>query len=116
MSERQASDFRVGTYTRDAVGIASALNTARIAIILEHTIIRYGEYTKSGNPKTYLIDIMVVDPLFRPVAIEVEGEGSSSKDNDKRDAYLSKLGITVLHVDNKTPAAEVLKRLEEFRS
>ncbi len=105
------SAHRVGTFTKDAVRIASALNRAKIACRLEHEIIRYGEFTKDGKQKTYSIDILVCDPRYESVAIEVEGEGSASRDNDKRDQYLATLGIRVLHIDNKTSGEQVIIRL-----
>ena len=110
MSERQASNFRRGTFTKDHVRIASALNRAHIDCQLAHTVIRYGEF-KNGHPLSYSIDILVIDPRYKPVAIEVEGGGSSSRDNLERDAYLGSLGISVLHVDNKVPASDVIAHL-----
>ena len=105
------SQLSVKTFTHDAIRIASVLNRHRIYYTLEWTVPRYGEYTNGGILKTYSLDILVHDPRYETVAIEVEGAGSSSKDNDKRDAYLSTLGIRVLHVDNKVSGDEVLVRL-----
>ena len=101
-----------GAYTKDAVRIASALNRAQIACQLEHTIVRYGEFNARGQQKTYSLDILIIDPRYRPVAIEVEGEGSASRDNDRRDRFLAGLGIAVLHVDNRTAGKDVIARLD----
>ncbi|MDE1854502.1 MAG: hypothetical protein KGI38_12260 [Thaumarchaeota archaeon] len=100
-----------GTFTSDAVRIASVLNRAKIACTLEYSFLRVGEFTKDGRPKSYTVDILLLDPRFVPTAIEVEGDGSASRDNEKRDAYLATLGLRVLHVDNKTKGEEVIIRL-----
>jgi very-short-patch-repair endonuclease len=72
----------------------------------------YGEY-RNGHPLSYWVDILSVDPRFKSVAIEVEGEGSSSRNNRERDAYLGKLGISVLHVSNKEPSENVITWLKQ---
>lgn len=111
-----ASQHRKPTFTSDAVRIASALNRAGINYQLEHEIVRYGEY-RNGHPLSYVLDILVMDERYRSVAIEVEGRGSASRFNDKRDQYLSTLGISVLHVDNSVEGDEVVIRLNaSFRS
>ena len=111
MSWKETNEWLQKTYKSDAIRIASALNRFYIFYSLEWCIPRYGEFTKDGYPKSYYVDIMIMDERYVPTAIEVEGEGSSSRDNEKRDAYLSTLGIRVLHVDNKTKGEEVIARL-----
>jgi very-short-patch-repair endonuclease len=110
MSWKLTNEYQQKAFKHDAVRIASALNKAKIDCTLEHEVVRYGEF-KNGHPLSYVLDILLIDPRYQSVAIEVEGEGSSSKDNDKRDAYLSTLGIRVLHVDNKIKGEEVIVRL-----
>ena len=116
MNWKQTNEYQRKTFKSDAIRIASALNRAGIFYSLEWVIPRYGEY-RNGHPLSYVVDIMVLDWRYKSVAIEVEGEGSSSKENTKRDAYLSTLGITVLHVDNKVKSEEVVVRLNaSFRN
>jgi very-short-patch-repair endonuclease len=110
LSWKETAEWQRKTFKADAIRIASALARAKIDYSLEWVIPRYGEY-RNGHPLSYVVDIMVLDEKYVPTAIEVEGEGSSSKDNDKRDAYLSTLGIRVLHVDNKTKGDQVIIRL-----
>jgi hypothetical protein len=108
------SDIRKsGTFTKDATRIAIGLNKFKIACRMEYEVIRFGEF-RNGHPLTYSIDILVVDSRYRPVAIEVEGEGSSSKNNDARDAYLGSLGLSVMHVPNSTPSIKVIEQLDKF--
>jgi len=110
MSWKLSNEYQQKAFKKDAVRIASALNRAHIACTLEHEVVRYGEY-KNGHPLSYVLDILLIDPRYDTVAIEVEGEGSSSKDDYQRDWYLSTRGIRVLHVDNKVKSEEVIIRL-----
>lgn len=59
------------------------------------------EWTKDGKQKTYRPDIFLPD---LKIAIEVEGIGSSSLDNDERDAFFREQGIKVIHVPNQMAA------------
>ena len=111
MSWKETNEYQRKTFKSDAIRIASALAKAKIDYSLEWQVPRYNEYTRGGTLKSYYLDILVCDPRYETVAIEVEGEGSSSRDNLKRDEYLSTLGIRVLHVDNKTKGDEVIVRL-----
>jgi hypothetical protein len=110
MSWKETNEYQRKTFKGDAIRIAGALAKAKIDYSLEWVIPRYGEF-KNGHPLSYVVDILVMDERYEPVAIEVEGEGSASRDNLKRDGYLSTLGIRVLHVDNKTKGDEVIARL-----
>ena len=58
---------------------------------------REGETRKGGEPKTYTADLCDKNLM---VIIEVEGEGSASKDNEGRDAYFKALGYKIPHVSN----------------
>ncbi len=110
MAWKESPEYQRKTFKADAIRIAGALAKAKIDYSLEWVIPRYGEF-KNGHPLSYVVDILVMDERYEPTAIEVEGEGSSSKGNDRRDAYLSTLGIRVLHVDNKVRGEEVIVRL-----
>lgn len=59
-----------------------------------------GEKTKDGKPKAYIVDFIV--GLDSPKGVEVEGEGSSSKDNPERDKYLKEhYGLDLAHLSNE---------------
>ncbi len=114
MSWKETNEYQRKTFKGDAIRIASALAKAKIDYSLEWVVPRYGEF-KNGHPLSYVVDLMVLDERFKPLAIEMEGEGSSSKDNTKRDQYLNGLGITVLHIDNRTPSEKVVQAVLNFR-
>jgi hypothetical protein len=99
MSERQASSYRKGTGT-DAHNRAMAiLNRLGIPFRAEAGFSR-GEFNSRGQPLWYYVDILCYPDKPYQFAIELEGDGSSSKDNPKRDAFFRKLGLPVLHIDN----------------
>ena len=110
---RTLSENNPKAFRKDAVRVAAGLNRAGIACSLEYEIIRYGEFNSRGIQKTYHLDVFVHDPRYLPVSIEMEGEGSGSRDNLKRDAYLGKLGIAVAHFANKTSSQEVIGWLDK---
>ncbi len=103
------------TFKSDAIRVAGALAKAKIDYSLEWPVLHVGRF-KNGHPITYYLDIFIIDERYKPVAVEMEGEGSASRDNLERDHYLSSIGITVLHVDNRTKGSEVLERLERFKA
>ena len=102
------------TFTRDAVRIAAGLNAAGIGCELEYIVPRIGEYAANGQEKFYSVDIRTKDPRYEAVAIEMEGRGSASKDDARRDEYLMSHGFKgVLHYPNSTPVSEVIHDLDE---
>ncbi|MDG6921434.1 MAG: hypothetical protein JRN59_07890 [Nitrososphaerota archaeon] len=56
--------------------------------------------------KSYTADIVVVDPGYYNEILEIEGEGSASKDNEKRDLYFGRFGLWVEHLPNGQVKAE----------
>jgi very-short-patch-repair endonuclease len=115
------SAHRKGAYTDPHVALMVFLNDNEVAFKSEIEFIRPKEgYAvmvdghKEWRYKTYTADIVVVDPRFVPTIIEVEGKGSNSADNEKRDAYFKVAGYELIHVSNadaKHDPGKVFKQL-----
>ncbi len=114
MSWKESAEWNRKTFKGDAIRIASALAKAKIDYSLEWPVLHVGKF-KNGHPITYYLDIFIIDARYKPAAIEVEGEGSASRDNLTRDQYLASIGITVLHVDNKTKGEKVIEAINRLR-
>lgn len=91
------SQNRQATYTPPHMRLMAELNRKGILYKSEEPKIREGEFTRDGKPKSYSLDIIVGDWL----ALEVEGDGSASIDNDERDEFFKGRGIHVVHIPNK---------------
>lgn len=117
------SEVTPRSYTEYQMNLAAYLQSLGIQIAIEFPIPRWNEWheTHGYNSKTiwelkqYRIDILLFDPRYTQVALEAEGKGSASADNQKREAYLLKLGIPTLHIRNGTPFANVASDLEHFK-
>ena len=97
-----ASEHRKPAYTAAHVKLFSHLSTL-VDCLSEYEIEREdltGQplLNDRGVPLTYRADILI--PRGN-VIIEVEGEGSASRDNEERDAYLDLHGYRVVHVSNQ---------------
>ncbi len=90
------SEHRKSTYTDPHVMLLNALVKRGLKCRSEVAFERPGETTKDGHPKSYQADIVVEDK----VVIEVEGEGSSSKSDAKRDEFFKDKGLPVVHLSN----------------
>ena len=107
------SQVNVGTFKPDAVRVANALSKAGYAVDLEYEVAREGEFTKDGIQKTYHVDVAIQSPK---IAVEMEGKGSASKDNIRRDGYLMSHGFkAVLHFPNKTPSDKVVQAVMNYQ-
>ena len=94
-----ASSFAVKTFKEPAVRFAGFLQEAGVKDVqLEVEFPREGKFTRDGRPRFYSADITVRAAM---VVVEVEGEGSASKDNPERDAYFVARGYVVLHISNE---------------
>lgn len=94
-----ASSFAVKTFKEPAVRFAGFLKEAGVKDVeLEAEFPREGEFTQDGKPKFYSADVAASAAM---VVVEVEGEGSASKDNPERDAYFVARGYVVLHISNE---------------
>ena len=64
------------------------------------------ERAKNGELKSYWPDFVVPRNLvgresrFKSLILQIEGEGSASKDNEKMDAFFAALDYLVLHIPN----------------
>ena len=119
-----ASSFGTKTHTPSAVKLAATLSGMKV--LTEFQVERDGMYrcqmghiseleggeleeaklqagtrcrrcSQPAGPMVYSIDVLVDGRI----ALEVEGEGSASADNDERDDYLTKKGYFVVHVPNE---------------
>ena len=111
MSWKQTASWQEKVFKKDAVRVAAALNAAKIACTLEYPIKREGEYNRDGKQKFYSVDILLKDDRFERVGIEMEGQGSASADDLKRDELIQSQGIILLHFPNKTKAQPIIDLL-----
>jgi hypothetical protein len=89
------------------------LNQLGIRYLSEWGFPRWNEYRGNGSLRSYTADIVVVDHRYHNGVIEIEGGGSASKDNEKRDQYFTELGLWVEHLANeKVQEGEILKLLD----
>jgi hypothetical protein len=94
-----ASSFAVKTFKEPAVRFAGFLKEAGVKDVeLEAEFPREGELTQDGRPKFYSADIAARAAM---VVVEVEGEGSASKDNPERDDFFARQGYIVVHASNQ---------------
>jgi hypothetical protein len=101
MSERSASTYRKGQFT-DAHNLALAiLSENHVRYLAEQVVQCFGYFDNQGRPISYKVDILVNDPRYSSGVIEIEGEGSNSKGNDRRDNHLAMQHLWVEHVPNK---------------
>lgn len=90
-----ASQFRVSRHTVAAQLLETKMGYWGLHPDMDYaTFPRYGEETKDGKTKSYTPDFWFPD---KQLILEVEGEGSASKD-DKRDEFFRAQGINVLHI------------------
>ena len=101
MSERQATNFRISSYTEDHRRAMIILTQLGVRSLAEWEFPRWNEYRGNGTLRSYTADIVVVDPRYFNGILEIEGEGSASKDNEKRDRYFERLGLWVNHLENE---------------
>lgn len=101
MSERQASTFRVGQFTKAHQRALAILNREGVWFKAEEVVHIPGEYDFLNRPVSYKVDILVVDGRYGLGVVEIEGEGTNSNDS-LRDCRLKKAGVEwVEHVPNK---------------
>ena len=113
LSYPKQSDNRIGKYTDFQMKLFQELVKLGLPCLLEYPVVREGEFTKDGKQKGYSIDILVGKWL----AVEVEGKGSSSADNDERDEYLSMHKFRTLHIPNadiKSDAPSVASMVKQI--
>lgn len=90
-----ASQFRVSRHTAAAQLLETKFGYWGLHPEMDYANFpRYGEETKDGKTKSYTPDFWFPE---HKLILEVEGEGSASKD-DKRDSFFDEQGIHVLHI------------------
>ena len=77
------------------------LDQLGIRYLSEWEFSRWNEYRDNGALKSYVADIVVIGPRHYSGVMEIEAEGSASKDNEKRDRYFERLGLWVNHLENE---------------
>ena len=89
------------------------LNQLGIRYLSEWEFPRWNEYRDNGALKSYVVDIVVIDPRYYNRILEIGGEGSASKDNEKRDLYFARLGLWIEHLANEqVRVEEILSTLD----
>ena len=88
MSERQASTFRKGQFTDSHVKVLAYLNQLGVSYKAEEVVHCYGFYDGKGRPISYKVDVLVKDLKYGVGIIEIEGKGSNSLGNEKRNFHL----------------------------
>lgn len=84
-------------YTAAQITFGNALAKLGLQVEFEQEFLREGEFNREGKHKSYVVDILV----NRTIAVELEGEGSSSKDDNIRDQFLKAKGLAVIHLPNE---------------
>lgn len=94
----RASEFRKPTYTQSEIAIASLLSLRgvhfRTQVPYDSGRTRITTKEDGEQPIYYYVDILIGNFL----AVEVEGAGSHSANNDERDECLRNHGLHVMHV------------------
>ena len=88
MSERQASTFRKGSFTDSHVKVLAYLNQLGVSYKAEEVVHCFGAYDSKDRPISYKVDILVNDAQYGFGVIEIEGKGSNTANNKKRDEIL----------------------------
>ena len=114
MSERQASNFRRGSFTNPHIKALEELSRANVFYIAEEVVHCWGEFDGRGRPVSYKCDIIINDPNFGSGIIEIEGEGTNSDDMTRDHRLLSTGFEWIEHVPN-VEAKNVLRYLEKHR-
>ncbi|MEM3404515.1 MAG: hypothetical protein QXJ17_08275 [Nitrososphaeria archaeon] len=95
----EAEGYGRTQYTKAEQYLIAELSRAGIPYTTQRPFSRNGEYTKVGCAKQYVADIIVKTSKCL-INLEVEGEGTSS-DEQERDRYFEKKGIRVVHIPNE---------------
>lgn len=109
------SEFAQSKFTHAQMSLKHFLDRNGIKNALEFEIPRWNEW-HGEKLKVYSIDILLLDPRYLNVAIEVEGDHSSTTNNQRREKYLERLGIPTYHTSNETAIEfpeDILKDLNE---
>ncbi|SRR5712692_6142555 len=102
MSERQASTFRKGQFTDSHVKVLAYLNQLGIYYKAEEVVHCLGAFDERGRPISFKVDVLVNDIRYAVGVIEVEGKGSNTAGDEKRDGLLKNHGIMwIEHLPNK---------------
>jgi very-short-patch-repair endonuclease len=95
-SAPRATEHRKPTDTEAEQLLTAELSRRGVEFLTQVPYVRESEFTADGIPKTYTVDILIGGNM----AIEVEGEGSSSANNKERDDFFRSKGIRVFHIPN----------------
>ena len=97
------------------------LNQMGMRYLSEWAFPRRSEYRGNGPLETYTAGLVIVDSRFYNGALGIEGSGSASKDNEKRDLHFSGLGLWIEHLANESMGEEEIqaalgrhKRADEY--
>src|SRR2546422_7600065 len=96
LSERQASTFRKGSFTDSHVQVLAYLNQLGVSYKAEEVVRCYGFYDGKGRSISYKVDVLIRDLRYGGLGIiEVEGKGSNTANNKRRDDILLASGSVI---------------------
>lgn len=94
------------------------LSGAQIPFLWQYEIIRYGEFTKTGDNKTYVADFLLKAKSNFDILVEIDGDVHNGKEDYdlKRDRYLESRGYRVMHFTNRMVLHDGRKVIEGIQT
>ena len=80
-------------FTKGEQSLLKELSARKVSYKAQEPFAREGEVTKDGRVKQYVPDVIV-----GKLILEVEGKGSASADNPKRDKFFRDKGYDIVHI------------------
>lgn len=108
----KSDQTKKGAYTDPQLTLGAELQRRRIPVEYEVEYPIPNRKTVDGKPISYKVDILADKTL----AVEVEGNGSSSSNNPERDQFLKKQGLQILHVPNEDALKQPSMMVDKIQS
>src|SRR5436309_15830069 len=97
VSERSASTFRRGQFTDSHVKVLAYLNQLGVSYKAEEVVRCWGIFDGRGRPKSFKVDVLIVDDKYHTGVIEIDGAVHNtwirSKKDVEKDYQLNLLGF-----------------------
>ena len=94
----EPDEFPATQYTQAEQAVIAELAKQGVEYITQIPFARKDDQTRKGEPKQYIIDILIKNTK---IILEVEGSKSSSSDNPDRDKYFKEKGYQIIHIPNE---------------
>jgi len=118
LSERTASNFRVGSFTSAHLQALNILGLHDVHFLAEQVVPCFGEFDGKGRPVSYKVDILINDADYGTGVVEIDGDIHKKLKHElkdeSRDAKLKNLGLWVEHIPNEEVAG-IMQILEKHR-